>query len=215
MNNLGVQNAKGHHVLLLNNDTEVINPEWLDEMMSVAQLPEVGAVGPKLLYPDNKIQHAGLVGFGYHIAGHAGLAEPEDANDYYQYYQTTHEVIGVTGACLLVKKSDYIRVDGLEEHFVPNGFGDVDFCLKLKKVGLNNIYVPYAKLYHKESPSRKASFEHFERQYILDKWGHELLNDEYVNPCLQKTPYFREHPHYGTQEISNLHFQSLLHNGSY
>ena len=210
MNNLGVKESNGDYVLLLNNDTEVISPEWLTEMVSLAQFEQVGAVGPKLLYPDKKIQHGGLMGFGFHIAGHAGLNKDDNDPLYYHYLQTTHETLGVTGACLLVRKSIYLEVGGLEPSYVPNGFGDVDFCLKVRKAGYDNIYTPYARLFHKESPSRKASFELFERYYILEKWGKDLLMDEYVNLSMLKHPHFQAHEHYATQEISSLYFDALL-----
>lgn len=210
MNNLGAKAAKGQYLLLLNNDTEVITEDWLEEMLRLAQLPEVGAVGPKLLFPDGKIQHAGLVGFGYHIAGHAGYMLKEDSGIYCQHLQTTHEVIGVTGACIMIKKSKYWKVGGLEEILLPNGFGDVDFCLKLRESGYSNVYVPYAKLFHKESPTRKKSFEFFERNYLINKWGKELLTDPYMNPCFIKDPYYKEHVYYSTQQPSSIYFDCLL-----
>ncbi|NRA65809.1 MAG: glycosyltransferase family 2 protein [Pseudobacteriovorax sp.] len=214
MNNLGVNASSGKYVLLLNNDTEVIEPNWLTEMVSLAQFPEVGAVGPKLLYPNKRIQHAGIVGYGYHIAGHSGFDEKRNTDSYYQYHQTMHETLGVTGACILIDKDKYLEIGGLEELYLPNGFGDVDFCLRLRKKGYSNIYTPYAELYHKESPTRKTCFELFERHYILQKWGQQLLNDPYSNPCLDKTPHYKAHPNYKTQQPSGLFYDAILNGDS-
>ena len=110
----------------------------------------------------------------------------------------------------MVRKSIFLELGGLEENYVPNGFGDLDFCLKLHKKGLHNVYTPYAKLYHKESPSRKNSFELFERQYILDRWAGELSMDPYMNPCLEKGPYFTVHGHYATQQLGGKYYGKLI-----
>ncbi len=210
MNNLGANDAKGDYLVLLNNDTEVLTPEWLDELLSVAQIPQVGAVGPKLLYPNGKIQHAGVIGLGPYIAGHAGCNEKADSLAYFGYFQTMHETLAVTGACLMISKEKYKRVGGLENTYVPNGFGDVDLCLKLRQAGFSNIYVPYASLLHKESVTRKVTFELFEAYYMLEKWSQELLCDPYRNPCLELGHLYRTDERFKVQVPSSSVFQKIL-----
>jgi GT2 family glycosyltransferase len=210
MNNLGVNQARGDYLVLMNNDTEVITPDWIQEMLALAQFPEVGAVGAKLLYPNRRIQHAGIVGLGSQIAGHIGLLEKSDSLGYFAYHQTTHEVLAVTGACLMVEKAKYLKVGGLEEKFVPNGFGDVDFCLKLRQSGFNNLYVPYACLYHKESVTRKVSFELFEKYYMLRTWSKELLIDPYRNVGFELGHQMKVDEQYRIQEPSANMLEKLM-----
>jgi GT2 family glycosyltransferase len=191
MNNKAELSAKGDYLLFLNNDTEVVSPSWLEEMLAVAQLPSTGAVGAKLLFENGKIQHAGIVGLSSKVAGNAGMNLPEYSLQYYAYLQTTHEVLAVTGACLMIKRSKFLEAGRFNEVDVPNGFGDVDFCLKLRKKNLANVYVPHAVLLHKESTSRKLGFEVYERWYMLNHWGHELCADPYLNPNLQKSTQYQ------------------------
>ena len=202
MNNLGAREAKGDFVLLLNNDTEVLTPTWLEELLSVAQLPNVGAVGAKLRYPNGKIQHAGIVGSGSYIAHHLGLGEKSDSLSYFGYLQTTHEVLAVTGACLMIARAKFEQVGGLEEVNVPNGFGDVDFCLKLRRAGYTNIYVPYAELVHKESVTRKITFELFERYHMYQNWAAELMLDPYRNISFELGTDFKIEKQFRVQEPS-------------
>lgn len=165
LNNLAVREATGSFILLLNNDTEVINPEWLSEMMRYAVRDDVGAVGAKLLYSDGSIQHAGVVvGMG-EAAGHAhrhlGPGEP----GYFRQPRSAQFVSAVTGACLLVDRRKYDAVGGLDEKSFAIAFNDVDFCLKLERAGWRNVYTPHAILYHHESKSRgnDLSPQHRER----------------------------------------------------
>ena len=213
MNQFGTTAANGEYYLFLNNDTEVITREWLEELLSVAQLPFVGAVGPKLLYPDRKIQHAGIMGFAHHIAGHVGLGEKEDTLAYFAYLQTTHEVMAVTGACLLIAADKYRSIGGFEEIYVPNGFGDVDFCLKAKAKGYSNIYVPYATLLHKESVTRKVTFELFEHYYMQKQWARDLTCDPYRNPSLEVGYHFRVDGQFRIQHPSRDLFSAILDGG--
>jgi len=150
INNFGVKNAKGEYILLLNNDTEVINKEWLSAMLEHAQRKEAGAVGAKLLYPDKTIQHAGIVlgigGIGEHV--YKGYDDRPTGIPIYK--DITRNYCAVTGACLMVNKSKYNQMNGLDPKF-RIAFNDIDFCLKLIKKGYFNIYTPYARLYHHES----------------------------------------------------------------
>ena len=155
INNFGAKYANGEYLLLLNNDTEVITPEWIEEMLAYAQRQDVGVVGAKLYYEDNTIQHAGIVvGLGAHrAAGHIHYGVPAASKGYMGKLHYTQNVSAVTGACLMVKKSIYDAVGGLDEKFAV-AFNDVDFCLRLRDKGYLNIFTPDAELYHYESKSR-------------------------------------------------------------
>ena len=155
INNLGVSRADGDYVLLLNNDTEVITVNWMEELLMYAQREDVGAVGCKLYYADRTIQHAGVViGLGAHrTAGHSHYRMPRQNLGYMGRLCYAQDVSAVTGACLLVKKSLYEAVEGLDEGFAVS-LNDVDFCLKLRERGLLNVFTPFAELYHYESVSR-------------------------------------------------------------
>ena len=155
INNYGARYAKGEYLLLLNNDTEVITLEWIEEMLMYAKRPDVGAVGAKLYYEDDTVQHAGIVvGLGAHrAAGHVHYRVPKDAKGYMGKLHYVQNVSAVTGACLMVKKSLYDELGGLDEQFTV-AFNDVDFCLRAMEKGYLNIFTPDAELYHYESKSR-------------------------------------------------------------
>lgn len=210
MNNQAVQVARGQYVLFLNNDTEVRASNWLEELVAIAQLPSSGAVGGKLLLANGNIQHAGIVGLGHGVAGNAGLNMAADAKDYFGYLQTTHEVLSITGACLLISKEKFLGVGGFDEVFVPNGYGDVDLCLRLREKGLNNVYVPAATLIHRESPTRKASLEIYEKWYMLKRWGRELVTDPYLNINLDRGLFYRTHFDSIFQQPDEQHLQNRM-----
>ncbi len=155
INNFGAKYAKGEYLLLLNNDTEVITPEWIEEMLMYAKRTDVGVVGAKLYYEDDTIQHAGIiVGLGAHrAAGHIHYRVPKNAKGYMGKLHYVQNVSAVTGACLMVKKSLYDELSGLDESFTV-AFNDVDFCLRVREKGYLNIFTPDAELYHYESKSR-------------------------------------------------------------
>ncbi|MEX2500373.1 MAG: glycosyltransferase [Wenzhouxiangellaceae bacterium] len=154
INNFGAGLARGEHLLLLNNDTEVIAPEWLGAMLAHSQREEVGAVGAKLLYPDDRIQHAGvMLGIGG-VAGHSHKFVANEANGYFSRPHLAQNISAVTGACLMVRKHLYEELEGLEERYLSVAFNDIDFCIRLREKGLLNIYEPAALLYHHESISR-------------------------------------------------------------
>lgn len=153
LNNFGAQAATGEYLLLLNNDTEVITPRWLEEMVMYAQQKRVGCVGAKLLYPDDTIQHAG-VGFGIGgVAGHLHKYFPASSDGYMGRLNYVQDVYGVTAACLLIRKEVYDEVGGLDESFAV-AFNDVDFCVRVRQAGYTNVFTPFAQLYHYESKSR-------------------------------------------------------------
>ncbi len=191
INNYAVTLAQGEIIGLVNNDIEAINTDWLHEMVSHAVRPEVGAVGAKLLYSDNTIQHAGFIlGLGG-LAGHSHKYFDENSWGYYHRPRLAQTLSAVTAACLLVKKELFERVDGLDEQNLTVAFNDVDFCIKLREAGFRNIYTPYAKLYHHESisrgqensPEKQARFLS-EVAFMQKKWGDILKNDPYYNPNL-------------------------------
>lgn len=192
INNLGVANADGQYVVLLNNDTQVISVNWLEEMLMYAQRKDVGAVGAKLLYPDKTIQHAGVViGLGAHrSAGHTHYGKAYDNLGYMGRLCYAQNVTAVTGACLMVKKHLFEKVSGLDDKFVIS-LNDVDLCLKLRRKGLLNVFTPFAELYHFESASRgidiedpaKAARYEKEAELFREKWKAELeAGDPYFNP---------------------------------
>jgi len=191
VNNLGVQYAAGEYILLLNNDTEVISANWMEEMLMYAQREDVGAVGAKLLYPDRTIQHAGVVlGLGAHrTAGHTHYKIPQENLGYMGRLCYAQNMSAVTGACLMVRKSLYEQVGGLEEAFEIS-LNDVDFCLKLREAGYLNVWTPFAQLYHHESISRglddqgeKAERYNRESAMFREKWKAVLeAGDPYYNP---------------------------------
>ena len=153
LNNFGAQYATGEYLLLLNNDTEVITPGWLEEMVMYAQQKRVGCVGAKLFYPDDTIQHAG-VGFGIGgVAGHLHKYFPATSDGYMGRLNYVQDVYGDTAACLLIRKEIYDEVHGLDESYAV-AFNDVDFCVRVREAGYTNVFTPFAQLYHYESKSR-------------------------------------------------------------
>lgn len=203
LNNRAVQHSSGELVCLLNNDIEVINPGWLKEMVVQVLRPGVGAVGAKLLYPDRTFQHGGVViGIGG-VANHAHYRCPEDHPGYFWRAQLTQEMAAVTGACLLVRRSHYDAVGGLNDVQLKVAFNDVDFCLKLRELGLHNIYAPAATLIHHESVSRgddlsgeKAKRFATEVSWMKQKWSDQLFYDPAYNPnlSLECEPFSIDYP---------------------
>ncbi len=191
VNNLGVKYASGEYILLLNNDTEVITVNWMEELLMYAQRPDVGAAGAKLCYGDKTIQHAGVViGLGAHrTAGHTHYKQSRQNLGYMGRLCYAQNVTAVTGACLLVKKKDYLAAGGLDEGFAVS-LNDVDLCLKLRRMGLLNVFTPFAELFHYESISRgsddageKAERYNQESARFREKWKAELeAGDPYYNP---------------------------------
>lgn len=191
INNYGVSFAKGEYLLLLNNDTQVISINWLEELLMYGQRSDVGAVGAKLYYEDKTIQHAGIViGLGAHrTAGHTHYKVNYENVGYMGKLCYSQDVTAVTGACLLVKKSLYDEMGGLDESFAV-ALNDVDFCLRLRQKGYLNVWNPYCELYHLESKSRgmddveeKAVRYNKEAEAFRLKWRKELeAGDPYYNP---------------------------------
>ena len=191
INNFGVQYAKGEYLLLLNNDTEVITPDWMEELLMYAMRKDVGVVGAKLYYPDKTIQHAGIViGLGAHrTAGHTHYRIPEANVGYMGRLCYAQDVTAVTGACMMVSKALYEELGGLDESFTV-ALNDVDFCLRVREKGFLNIFTPFAELYHYESKSRgsdkkdeRALRYQQESDRFRVKWADALAKgDPYYNP---------------------------------
>jgi glycosyltransferase involved in cell wall biosynthesis len=179
--NLAAQKAQGAYYLLLNNDTEVISPEWIEEMLSLAQFKETGAVGAKLFFSNGSIQHAGIFLSSEFIAEHIGITRDPADDEYWNYHNIVHEVSAVTAACLLISRDKYWQVKGLDATYLPRAFGDVEFCIALRDLGYSNIFTPFATLYHHESFSRGKSIEYFERFYLLTRRGRYLSADPFLN----------------------------------
>ena len=191
VNNFGVRSSDGDYILLLNNDTQVITVNWMEEMLMYAQREDVGAVGAKLYYGNKTIQHAGVVlQLGAHrTAGHSHYGQHRENLGYMGRLCYAQNVSAVTGACLLVKKKLFEEVGGLDENFAIS-LNDVDFCLKLREKGLLNVFTPFAELYHFESISRglddkgeKAARYEEESGRFREKWKAVLeKGDPYYNP---------------------------------
>lgn len=191
LNNLAARHAKGEILGLINNDIEVISPNWLSEMVSHCLRPGVGAVGAKLLYPDGRVQHGGVIlGVGG-VANHAHLYIDRYSPGYFARANLVQIFSAVTAACLLVKKSIYEEVGGLDEKNLAVAFNDVDFCIRVGKQGYRNIWTPHALLYHHESATRGEDIapekrERFVREvnYMMNTWGKEFISDPAYNPNL-------------------------------
>ena len=191
--NYGAKKAKGKFLLMLNNDTEVITGEWIEDMLGYAQQSKVGAVGVKLLYPNKQIQHAGVaVGIASvePVAGHLGIFTDYSHNDYLTrlYTDTVRDISAVTAACLMVSADKFEEVGGFDPIFRVT-FNDVDLCLKIGKAGYNNIYLPYVELFHHESVSvgrvsgdRDMTELIASAKLIRKKWKQRIDHDPYYNP---------------------------------
>jgi len=189
--NMGAKEATGKYLVLLNNDTEVISNDWLEGMMEQAQRPSIGVVGVKLMYANETIQHAGVViGLGG-VAGHVLVGQPRYGPGYFNYVNLTNNYTAVTAACVMIRKDLYDQVNGFDEKFAVE-YNDVDFCLRVKEAGFNNIYVPHVELYHYESISRghpHATKESYKRHVhevgiLKERWTDYIENDPCYNPNL-------------------------------
>ena len=181
-NNLMANNASGEYLVLLNNDVEIIESDWIEHLMLHASQPGVGAAGPLLCYPDMSVQHAGVILGPRGTADHVMRNFPVDADGYAGSLMAAREVSAVTAACLMVRAEIYAAVGGLNENFLRH-YEDVDFCLRLRKKGLRNIYVGSTRLIHHESKSRGSVYNYTDRVLLLDYWHEEIQGgDPYYNP---------------------------------
>ncbi len=178
--------TRGEQLLFLNNDMEVITPEWLEALLEHAQRSEVGAVGAQLLYADQTLQHAGVVLGVRDVASHAHKYQPLSQLGYQAFPHLIRNYSAVTAACLMLRKAVYEGVGGMNEDLAVT-FNDVDLCLRLQQQGYRIVYTPYAQLYHYESKSRWYQPPRPEEvQYMRDHWGAVIANDPYYNPHLTR-----------------------------
>ncbi|WP_229467545.1 glycosyltransferase family 2 protein [Massilia sp. Mn16-1_5] len=191
INNFAARHAGGSILGLINNDVEVISPDWLNEMASHAIRAEIGCVGAKLYYPNDTLQHGGVVcGIGG-VAGHSHKYRPRDDDGYFSRLRIVHNTSAVTAAALLVRRDVFEQVGGLDETGLRVAFNDVDLCLKVMQAGYRNLWTPFAELYHHESISRGSDEtpekrERFKRECIVmqARWPEVLARDPYYNPNL-------------------------------
>ncbi len=184
INNYAVTKAQGEHILFLNNDIEVASRGWLSAMLEHSAREEVGAVGAKLIFPNNTIQHAGTVlGLGG-VAGHSHKHFPAESDGYFGALNTIRNYSAVTAACLMTRKKLFEQVGGFDEIHLSVAFNDVDLCLKIREKGYFIVYTPFAALYHYESTSRGYDLNPDEILYMKNRWGEILFHDPYYNPNL-------------------------------
>lgn len=194
INNFAAEQAKGKYLLFLNNDVEILTPDWMEEMLQICQQKDVSIVGAKLYYPDDTIQHAGVVmGLGG-IAGHIMCRASREDAGYFGRMISVQEISAVTAACMMMKAEDFHRVGGFDETFRV-AFNDIDLCMKARDMGRKVVFTPYAELYHYESKSRgledtpEKQFR-FEKEInrFQEKWGEQLKDgDPYYSPNLSVT----------------------------
>ena len=210
LNNCAAREATGEFLLLLNNDIEVTDAGWLREMVSQALRPGVGTVGAKLLYPDGRIQHAGVVlGVGSFdggpgIAGHFGHNEPKKSVGYFGHSALQRTVSANTAACLVVRRAVFLEVGGFDEAKLPIAFNDVDLCLRIGQRGLRHVWTPFAELLHHESASRgkdhspeNIARSDSENHHMRKAWGVLLDSDPFFNPNFSRTDHTHQLPRPG------------------
>jgi len=188
INNFAVGKVSSDYVCLLNDDIQVIDNDWLRQMMALAVRNDIGAVGARLLYADNTVQHGGIMLGVMGVANHLHKGLPVESPGYFGRLQLTQELSAVTAACLVIKRSIYEQIGGLNEEELAVAFNDVDFCLRLREAGYRNLWTPRATLYHLESASRGSDLtptkaKRFDKEvsYMKKRWATELLDDPFYN----------------------------------
>ncbi|MCL2899846.1 glycosyltransferase [Brenneria tiliae] len=206
MNNLAAKEAQGEYLLLLNNDTAVIQADWLDNMLNHALRPEVGIVGAKLFYPDGRIQHGGVVLGMTDVADSSFIGMPGNSAGYMQRLMVDQNYSAVTAACLMIRKSVYFEMEGLDELVLKVLFNDVDLCLKVRRRGYLIVWTPFAQLIHEGSLSQKTVDKTIykkkqplimnEQHHMFKRWLPEIANDPAYSPHLSLCkPGFYPDPH--------------------
>ena len=199
MNNIAARESDGDLLLFLNDDTKVLQSDWLDELVSICIQNDVGAVGPKLILSDDTIQHAGMVFLKTGAGFHPGMHLEKNTDAYHNILNVMREYSAVTGACLLVKKDVFEQVDGFDNDFDVY-YGDSDLCLKIQHAGFRVIYSPFTELLHEGSKSIAfthggASFFDVENhQLFIKKWPHLKNGDSFYNPNLDWDYSLSENP---------------------
>jgi GT2 family glycosyltransferase len=186
LNNFAVKQTDSPWLLFLSYHTEVLDADWMTTMAEHVQRPEVGAVGPRLLYPDDTVQHAGIVVGVGGIAEYAFRGSPAEVPGVCRQLQATRNYSAVTGACLLTRRDVFEEVGGFDEECLPVHFNDVDLCLKMRRAGYSIVYTPFARLYHHESRVRSQPVEPLEANPMRERWTQVLERDPYYNPNLSR-----------------------------
>lgn len=196
INNEAIKKSKGKYIVLLNNDTEVITPNWLNIMVGYAMQKHIGTVGVKLLYPDTSVQHAGVIAGLGGVASHAYIGSSRDDLGMYGRLRVPYDYSANTAACIMVDKKKFNEVGGLEEN-LKVAYNDIDFNFKLLKKGYYNVFLPQVELFHFESKSRgldttSEKYKRFliESDYMYKKWSEELKKDKFYNPNFSKNGWF-------------------------
>lgn len=199
VNNIAAESAAGNYLLFLNNDTKVINSDWMNQLLGHAQRSDVGAVGGKLYYPDNTVQHAGIIlGLGG-ITGHSHRYFPRDSHGYMGRLHVVQNVSAVTGACLMTRKSVFKEVNGFDENY-PLAFSDLDYCLKVRACGYLIVWTPYAELYHDESKTR--GYEDTPHKKLRFRKELELYRKKWKQEISKSDPYYNVNLTLGKEDFS-------------
>ena len=177
--NMGAASANGEFLLLLNDDIDLISADWIEAMLEQGTKEGVGVVGPKLLYPNETIQHVG-VAFSSGLPDHIHKNFPKDYSGYFFSSSSCRNYLAVTGACMLVRKKLFFEVDGYSDILRIN-YNDIDFCLKIFSLGYRIVYTPHAELFHYESMSREAIVDEREMEVFLQRWNHLVKKDPYYD----------------------------------
>jgi GT2 family glycosyltransferase len=175
------------YVVLLNDDMTVVTPDWIEAMLEHAQRPDVGAVGAKLLYPDDTLQHAGVIFGPYGGSTHPCRHVPPSHPGYFGFPHVVREWSAVTFACAMLRTATFAEIGPLDDVNFRVAFNDADFCLRLRERGYRIIYTPHAVLHHYESATKKLLAEPGEVEYMRRRWGHVIARDPYYNPNLTRT----------------------------
>jgi GT2 family glycosyltransferase len=178
--NTGALAGRGEHVLLLNDDMEIVTPDWIERLVMYSSFPGIGAVGARLLYGDGRLQHVGVI-LGHALPGHLYRGYRGDSGGYMNMVRVANNFTAVTGACLMTPRSAFERVGGLSTA-LPLSFNDIDYCLKLRSLGLRVVYDPDTVLYHFESASRSSDVSDWEFALFRARWAHATELDPYDNP---------------------------------
>jgi GT2 family glycosyltransferase len=196
--NLGSEHSSGEHLLQLNDDMEVIRPDWIERLVMYSAIPEVGAVGARLLFEDGRLQHAGVI-FQNGLPGHVYRGFPGSYKGYSNNVLVAQNYLAVTAACLMTAREHFDRAGGFSVD-LPNNYNDVDYCLKMRSLGLRVAYDPDTVLYHFESVSRSMEVAEWEKELLVERWGALSDPDPYSNPNLrQGSPGIRAGLHWAYQ----------------
>jgi len=184
--NSGARGFTGDHLLFLNDDTTVITPDWLEALMEHSHHTGVGAVGGLLLFPNLRIQHAGVLLGIYGVGGHAFRLLDSREHHYFMFPEVTRNCSAVTGACLMTRRETFEEIGGFDEQNLPTCFQDVDFCLRLIERGYRIVYTPFARLLHHESATKTSIAEGYEIDYMKSRWSDYIADDPFYNPNLSR-----------------------------